>query len=473
MLVWSRVSWANGHSPDQANGTDGKWVTDDYYEDESLAKCPEQGFTPYAPALEEDIIANALSLMQPQGRPPTNPNAAHHDSSMAVAGVGGARSAMNLTPFYTLGGPTTQFAGNGADPWSEAGWGIKRAKLRTWGVTEEDWMLRTAEECRRIDGMLRELREDRLEVLEGKDAEAWVHYRWNATEEAKEPESTGPMEGPNGDVGDGALRPPLPDRKRSGLSQEVIPKEEEDADGDVEMSAEPDTMAVEPKNSQDATEQREMPEGATPGGSIIVQKPDEEAAMRTKWNCGFGSLKPGVVKAVYEVGFPVGSQRAALIGWCSPIRIYPTSRCSRSPRRLPLSKRRHIPSSRRSQTRSSATLCSLQLAVAQRRVLPLSSTYSSRAQFRVTFPAKCSSPQKMRGCTCQSGTGGVPCCRRSARRCLKSGSGDCRKCRTQKNGRGRPGGASSNRGSLKRASRESTRDIACATSVGQNRIHLV
>lgn len=294
----------------RADGTDGKWVTDDYYEDESLAKCPEQGFTPYAPALEEDIIANALSLMQPQGRPPTNPNAAHHDSSMAVAGVGGARSAMNLTPFYTLGGPTTHFAGNGADPWSEAGWGNKRAKLRTWGVTEEDWMLRTAEECRRIDGMLRELREDRLEVLEGKDAEAWVHYRWNSTEEAKEQ-----VDGQNGEPANSSLRPPTPDRKRSGLSQEAVPKEEENADagGDVEMGGEPGAAAEDQKDYEDATDKREMPEGATPGGSIIIQAPQEEAAMRAKWNHGFGSQKPGAVKAVYEVSLTGGHQRVVLI----------------------------------------------------------------------------------------------------------------------------------------------------------------
>ena len=98
-------------------------MTDDYYEDESLTKCAENGFTPYAPALDDDIIADAVSLMQPQGRPP----AANADLA--------ARGNISLSPWYTLGGPTTHFAGNGADPWSEAGWGHKRAKLRNAGVT--------------------------------------------------------------------------------------------------------------------------------------------------------------------------------------------------------------------------------------------------------------------------------------------------------------------------------------------------
>src|SRR5690349_12621998 len=99
--------------------------------------------------------------MQPQGRPPA------HDREPT-------KSSFSLAPFYTLGGPTTHFAGNGADPWSEAGWGNKRAKLRGQGVSEEDWMLRTAEETRKVDGQLREYREERLQVLEGADAAVWV-----------------------------------------------------------------------------------------------------------------------------------------------------------------------------------------------------------------------------------------------------------------------------------------------------------
>lgn len=245
----------------------GKWVTDDYYEDEALAKCEANGFTPYATAYEDEIIANAMTSMQPQGRPSQNV------STDQVA----QRPAVSLAPFYTLGGPTTQFAGNGADPWSEAGWGNKRGKLRGQGVGEEDWMLRTAMDCRRIDRELKETREERLKVLEGVDAtKGWVYAMEEGTE--------------RGDGNDGYLKAAAPgmERKRSGLSQEVT-------FGPIPV----DENAPEPRRENGSL----LPElEKTPGGTIVVRKPEEEDRGSGIWRWGVGrEWKPGVIRAAYEV----------------------------------------------------------------------------------------------------------------------------------------------------------------------------
>ncbi|RSH87287.1 hypothetical protein EHS25_003196 [Saitozyma podzolica] len=283
----------------------GKWVTDDYYEDESLVKCAENGFTPYTQAVDDDIIANAISQMQPQGRPPA------HDREPA-------KSSFSLAPFYTLGGPTTHFAGNGADPWSEAGWGNKRAKLRGQGVSEEDWMLRTAEETRKVDGQLREYREERLQVLEGADARVWVWAQEERTEEGdKEVQMNGNADGagmdaegeaetPDGGMvdeeendGDGALRPrQRMERKRSALSQEVTfkPEDKEMANGEAEAEG---PEVDEPDHDQDEEIQDDGFE-KTEGGKIVVQTVEEEEAADARWNWGLGSWERGTVRAAYE-----------------------------------------------------------------------------------------------------------------------------------------------------------------------------
>lgn len=245
---------------------DGKWVTDDYNEDEALSKCVENGFTPYATAYEDEIIANAVASMQPQGRP------AQQGQTDQVQ-----KPALTLAPFYTLGGPTTHFGGNGADPWSEAGLGNKRAKLRGQGVSEEDWMLRTAQDCRRIDRMLAEYREERLKVLEGVDAtRGWVYAVEKETEKTEEDE--------------GNLRPIRPEmeRKRSGLPQEVT------FEGMV-LDEPPVPRQIDLLRSDNV----DMEQIA--GGKIVIQAPEEEDMGSGMWRWGLGEWKPGVIRAAYEV----------------------------------------------------------------------------------------------------------------------------------------------------------------------------
>ncbi|KAK4690013.1 chromatin structure-remodeling complex protein RSC7, partial [Tremellales sp. Uapishka_1] len=225
----------------------GKWVTDDYYEDESLAGCAENGNTPYATIQEDELAAYANDQQRPQ-----------QSNQMETS-----KFIYSLTPFYTIGGATTQFAGTGVDPWSDGGWGNRRAKLRGAGVGEQDWMAKTAFEVRRIDRELRDEREERIGVLEGVDGtRGWV---W-AEERLAEDKAM--------DLG---LRPPPPPRGRSTLSQEVVFEAERVEERDVVM---------------DGTEPAET-------GLIVVQTVEEENQMRNSWTTG-KAWQAGVVRAAYE-----------------------------------------------------------------------------------------------------------------------------------------------------------------------------
>ncbi|RXK36924.1 hypothetical protein M231_05826 [Tremella mesenterica] len=226
---------------------DGKWVTDDYYEEEALTKCAQSGFTPYGPVHEDEILSNALTSGH-HNRPPISEYP--------------TRSNVSLAPVYTLGGPTTQFGTAGLDPWTDAGMGNKRAKLRGMEVTEEDWILRYAEESRALDETLRGYRQERLSVLEGDDARPWV---WA---------------GLYGGLGQ-STRPRLVQAKRTEEGgnkvgdEETTKQEGGNVEGDIIMEA-----------------VRPVPDGA---GTIIVQTPEEENRRngRLPWS-------EGVVQAAYE-----------------------------------------------------------------------------------------------------------------------------------------------------------------------------
>ncbi|WRT66445.1 uncharacterized protein IL334_003403 [Kwoniella shivajii] len=246
----------------------GKWVTDDYYEDEALIKCQENGWEPNTLAEDEESTAQANTQ-------------ASHSTKQPVLGDTTRTYTYNLTPFYTIGGPTTTFAGNGVDPWSEAGWGNKRQKLKGSGVTESDWIFRTAEQARRIDDQLKSYRNERLSILEGTDSINWV-YKIEMQSEEKEAEAETEIEP---EIQNGLLMPNL-DRKRSGLSQDVTREltqelEEQDTSKDVEMiDVDRETDIEKPK-----------------GPEIIVEQPNE---ISNKFHWGLGTWAKGVIKAAYE-----------------------------------------------------------------------------------------------------------------------------------------------------------------------------
>ncbi|ORX36579.1 chromatin remodelling complex Rsc7/Swp82 subunit-domain-containing protein [Kockovaella imperatae] len=287
----------------------GRWVTDDYDEEDALAKCEENGWTPHGPAHEDEIVANAVSTLQPVGRPSTSFLTSGIDASTARA--------VALTPFYTVGGPTTQFGGSGLDPWSDAGWGGKRTKLRSIGVSEDDWMLRTAEESRAIDKQLREYREERLKVLQGVDATTgWVYAMENRDGESSLVNAQGLSQNKGHAHANGnghLLRPPIQGRKRSALAQEITMESDEEEDNEEQYrdGAGGEEDEDEEMNSDpSATESEQLSETGdhhvddrvdrTPGGKIIVESQETTAGYNQKYNWGLGHWEPGIIRAVYE-----------------------------------------------------------------------------------------------------------------------------------------------------------------------------
>lgn len=267
-----------------------------------MADCLENGFTPFADVHEDEILSNAMANMQPVGRQP--------GFGANEAGGGGPvhRSVLSLAPTYTLGGPTTHFAGSGIDPWSEAGWGNgnKRQKLKSLGVSEEDWMYRTALETRGVDEQLKEYREERLGRLHGPDLKGWV---WSCQKIADG--DSGKREQEVGDEKGKAereptaewLRPPMPERRASGLSHEVIPE-------DMAVDGVESVLQVETPADVDMGE----PEGVKQQGEgeIIIETEAEAAERRAKLASSAGSWEPGVVRAVIEVSLSMTKRMVSL-----------------------------------------------------------------------------------------------------------------------------------------------------------------
>ncbi|OWZ58515.1 chromatin structure-remodeling complex protein RSC7 [Cryptococcus neoformans AD1-83a] len=245
----------------------GRHVVDDYYEDEAAAKCAENGIEPGSVVQDEEYVPSA------------NVNS---ERALRSAPGESSRSLAHLSTFYTVGGPTTHFAGNGVDPWTDSGWGNKRSRLRTAGVTEEDWMLRTAEEARAVDEQLRKYREERLKLLEGVDASrGWVFAAENATEGTM---GKSELTGETADV----FRATLPaESKKSGLSHEVTM---EDIENDEQSTSTEEALENEDADvPQAAVEDKE---------AVIIEEPGK---LTSKYNWGLGkSWQPGAVRAAYE-----------------------------------------------------------------------------------------------------------------------------------------------------------------------------
>ena len=311
----------------ETDNADSKWVTDDYYEDEALAKCAENGFTPYGPALKADIDRDADAHMAPQGRAPAGGGA-----DRLLAGLGHAESAnrishISLAPFYTIGGPSTTFAGSGEDPWASAGWGNKRMRLKSMGVRDDDWMWRLAKESREVDAQLLAYREERLPELEGKDLDVWA---WKEEEEDLKVAVGKALNGAGVDgkdafgavVGTDPTRrgstPPLPnkddtaaasvgappmDRKRSALGQEVTfapSSRAGTAEGETAPNTGHSSPLTEPSGPSGPSRHRAI--AATPVPPVEVEKtPGGKIVIESeKSNRGVGSWSAGVVRAVIE-----------------------------------------------------------------------------------------------------------------------------------------------------------------------------
>jgi chromatin structure-remodeling complex protein RSC7 len=147
--------------------TDGRWVTDDYYESKVL----------------EDITAKGLQTGDLVGDLP-DPNAPSHthttelssllgtlDRSLGPTGAlagGGAATGGGGGGVYRAGGPTTLFGGNGWGPYSDGPLNaVRKSVLSRDGVTEENWMWMMA---LRVNEMNEEWTVKRKESLKNIDA---------------------------------------------------------------------------------------------------------------------------------------------------------------------------------------------------------------------------------------------------------------------------------------------------------------
>ncbi|EIN12380.1 hypothetical protein PUNSTDRAFT_97061 [Punctularia strigosozonata HHB-11173 SS5] len=130
---------------------DGRWVVDDYYEDQALASITEQGLRAGDPVGElPDPRANAKAAAE----------AADAEAAQGPRGTGGG--------MYRAGGATTLFGGSGWGPFSEGPLNaVKKSYYGREGLTEENWMWVAAERTLRANAEWRRLRADGLKAVGG------------------------------------------------------------------------------------------------------------------------------------------------------------------------------------------------------------------------------------------------------------------------------------------------------------------
>lgn len=241
---------------------DGKWVDDDYDEERALKDCETHGYKPHGPVTEEELAQNQY----PSAGGP-------RPSASAGIFADGQASKTSLQSWYSAGGPTTQFGLNGADPWAD-NLNQKRHRLRQLGVTEEDWMLRTAEDSRRIDEQLRGYREERITELEGVDAtRGWVYATERYSEGLVKKEPQHPL--------------------ARELSLDAAPSSDALSPAPPESAV--NVALAEVNGNSDKAEPQRVPTG-TPGGKIILESEAETMNGRPRK----GKWTPGVIRAAYE-----------------------------------------------------------------------------------------------------------------------------------------------------------------------------
>ncbi|KIK68264.1 hypothetical protein GYMLUDRAFT_154083 [Collybiopsis luxurians FD-317 M1] len=115
---------------------EGRWVTDDYYEDKALAAATELGVKP------GDLVAE-MDPADMEGRPEKPAKSLNMDREIGTSGGG---------LIYRPGGPTTIFAGSGFGPYSDGPLNpVRKALLNRDGVSEENWMWMMATRVREAD----------------------------------------------------------------------------------------------------------------------------------------------------------------------------------------------------------------------------------------------------------------------------------------------------------------------------------
>jgi hypothetical protein len=195
--------------------------------------------------------------------------------------------------------------------------------MKSIGVHAEDWMYRTARECRIIDAGLRRYREERIGMLEGRDLDGWVWTAESASEQPAVAEQVdgSPEKGTREEVSglgpNTGLKPPTMERQRSGLSREVTfepepgleaeqgPAKEADVSMDnLEVKGagigedDNDTTALTPLPENDGIDHENR---KVIGGELRVETPAEAEVRKQKWSYGAGQWEKGTIMASYEV----------------------------------------------------------------------------------------------------------------------------------------------------------------------------
>ena len=154
---------------------EGRWVTDDYYEERARQECVEKGLTP------GELVGELPDLnLYPVGDI-NQPLRTLEERRQAAGGGTAGGTAANSTQLalgaggiYRSGGPTTHFGGPGLGPFDEAhvvggGLGVssgiaaaRRAALTREGVGEENWMWKTALRVHEANEAFANMRRSRL-----------------------------------------------------------------------------------------------------------------------------------------------------------------------------------------------------------------------------------------------------------------------------------------------------------------------
>jgi chromatin structure-remodeling complex protein RSC7 len=130
--------------------TDGRWVVDDYYEDQAQTSIAEQGLR------AGDLVGD---LPDPRAANKAAADQADADAPQGPRGAGG---------MYKAGGATTIFGGSGWGPFSEGPLNaVKKSYYSREGMTEENWMWVAAERTAKASAEWKKLRSDGLKVVGG------------------------------------------------------------------------------------------------------------------------------------------------------------------------------------------------------------------------------------------------------------------------------------------------------------------
>lgn len=155
--------------------SEGRWVTDDYYEERARQECIEKGNTPgeLVGELPDLNIYPVGDINQPL-RTLEERRAAAAASAGLPPGQLAGQGPIGSGGLYRSGGPTTHFGGQGLGPFDEAhviggGLGVssgaaaaRRAAMARDGVQEDNWMWKTALRVHEGNEMFANMRKSRL-----------------------------------------------------------------------------------------------------------------------------------------------------------------------------------------------------------------------------------------------------------------------------------------------------------------------